>query len=302
MSKKHWLLKLNPKSFSRRLIPLFALVAVILWSAVAVSPGKTLDVYFLNVGQGDAVYGRLPTGEDFLIDGGPDNKVLSELSAVMPPWDKTIDLVIASHNHADHIKGLVGVLAQYDVKEIWLSGAVHTTQTYLDFLAKVKKEKEGGAVVWTAKAGDKKELGAAQITVLYPVKLQEGLRPDDQHDATIVAKLSYSKISYLLTGDLNEDHERNILAQNAQNVQVVQSEVLKVPHHGSATGLLEEFLDAVKPKYVVISVGKGNKFGHPAASAIKKLADRSIPHYRTDENGRVQVSTDGEHIFVKTQR
>lgn len=284
---------------TRPIIFIFALVGVILWSAVAVSPGKTLDVNFLNVGQGDAIYASLPTGEDFLIDGGPDNAVLSQLGEVMPFYDRQINLVIATHNHADHIKGLIEVLNRFEVKEIWISGAVNTTQTYLQFLEAVNKEKQQGASVKTVRSGDQIELGSATIKVLFPVENVDGDSFNDQHDATVVTRLTYGLVDFLFTGDLKENHEQEIL--NSQ-FSILNSEVLKIPHHGSASGLLDAFLDAVKPKYAVIQVGANNKFGHPTPSVLKKLEDRVIPYYRTDKNGRVEIATDGEHIFVKSQR
>lgn len=295
--KKSWLLKINPKTFRKWIIPILVVLAVVLWSAVAVSPGSTLDVHFVDVGQGDAIYGRLPSGEDFLIDGGPDNKVLSELGEVMPFWDREINLVVASHNHADHIRGLIDVLEKYQVKEIWLTGATHNTKTYEKFRQTIDNEKD--ALVKKVKAGDERELGMAKIRVLFPIESKDSLAPDDQHDATIVTRLSYGEVDYLFTGDLNEGHEQEILNSS---FGILNSEIFKVPHHGSATGLLEEFLDAVKPKYAVIQVGANNQFGHPAPSIIRKLDDRLIPYFRTDQNGRVEISTDGKNIFVKTKR
>lgn len=297
--RKHWLFTINPRFFVRRIIPALAAVAALVWFAVFGGSSNALDVYFLNVGQGDAIYGRTPTGEDFLIDGGPNNKVLSELGKVMSFWDREIDLVIATHNHSDHIGGLDDVLEKYEVKEIWISGSIHTTQTYFKFLEAAKKEKENGAALEVVKAGDQISLGDATFRVLFPLKSQEGSQPSDQHDATLVTKLSYGDIDYLLTGDINEGHEQEILNSS---FDILNSEILKVPHHGSATGLRDQFLDAVNPEIAVIQVGAKNRFGHPSDPILGKLEDRAITTYRTDQNGRIKISSDGKNIFVKTKK
>lgn len=295
--KKSWILSVNPKLFLRVIIPGLIALAIIIWSAVAAAPGTTLDIFFLDIGQGDAIYGRLPTGEDFLIDGGPNNKVLNELGQIMPFWDHHINLLIASHNHADHIGGLDDVLERFDVDEIWVSGAKHDSQTYQKFEQLTKAEP--GATIRIVKLGDSKNVGRGLFKILYPIDSQEGISPKDQHDATVVTKLSYGDIDFLFTGDLNETHEQEILNSSSS---ILNSEILKVPHHGSASGLLDNFLDAVQPRYAVIQVGAQNKFGHPTQSVLNKLSNRSIPTYRTDQNGRVEISTDSENVFVKNQK
>ncbi len=285
--------------FWRWYLAILVVAAVVVWASVAQEPDKLLHFYALNIGQGDSLYIKLPDGKDILIDGGPDDNVLEELGRVMPFYDHELDLVVATHNHSDHISGLVDVLKHYRVKEIWLTGAVHNTRTFSDWLEAVKDEQDEDAKVVKIQAGHHKDFDGVTFDTLFPLADYEGKRPQDQHDATIVAKMRYGDINFLLTGDLNEGHEAQILAAEKD---ILRAQILKVPHHGSATGLSNEFLEAVSPKVAIISVGAHNAFHHPAPSIIKKLADRAIKTLRTDRNGRVEVATDGITYSVKSEQ
>ena len=279
-------------------IVIVALAGVVIWTAAADVGDSLLHLYALNVGQGDAIYLRLPSGHDLLFDGGPGEGVLSQLGEVMPFNDREIDLVIATHNHADHIGGLDDVLDRYEVKEIWLTGAVHDTKTYSNWFKSVKQEEQQGAKVVEVSSGVTKQFGEITLSTLHPPDDFKGKTPKDQHDATIVTKVSFRDFDALLTGDLNEEHEQKILDFQSQ---ILDSEVMKVPHHGSASGLSEQFLDSVKPKLAIISVGKGNQFGHPAPSILRKLREHQVETYRTDEQGRIELVSDGERYSAKTE-
>lgn len=290
--------KLKRKIFSVYLL-IISLAAIIIWTAAAQAPDELLHVFALDVGQGDAIYLELPSGHDVLVDGGPGEQVLNELGEVMPFNDREIDLVIATHNHADHIGGLDDVLENYNVKEIWLTGAVHTTKSYDNWFKAVKQEEQEGAKVVEVTSGRAKEFGQVKLMTLHPLDDFKGKTPKDQHDATIVTKVSFGEFDALLTGDLNEGHEQKILDVSSE---ILDSEVLKVPHHGSATGLSEQFLNAVSPKLAIISVGKGNQFGHPAQSILTKLKQHQVETMRTDEHGRVEVTSDGKTFWHKKER
>ncbi len=292
--------KINPAFFTRYILGSLVLVVIVLFAAVAQAPSPSLLVAVLNVGQGDAIYIRTPTGQDALFDGGPNDDVTRELAGVMPFWDRQLDLVVASHNHKDHIAGLVDVIERFQVDEIWISGAIHTSQTFADFLSSVKAEQATGAKVQNPKVGQTKWLGDLSIRILFPLDDLIGQNPPDQHDATLVARLDYGRVCLLLTGDLNQSHEQQILKNRGQDVQDCQ--ILKLPHHGSKTALIDQFLVKVNPKLAIISVGQNNSFGHPAPSILSKLADRGIELYRTDQNGRVEIFSNSQTYWVKTER
>ncbi len=252
-----------------------------------------LTVDFLDIGQGDAILLTTPHRQHILIDGGPDSTILSRLGEKMPLRERTIDLMVATHNHSDHITGLNQVLPRYTVKAMWISGAIHTTNEYSKLLETIKTRSVPTEVVWKGKTAD---MDGVHLEVLFPLESMEGQRPEDQHDATIVVRATYGQKSFLFTGDLNEGHEQKILDSGA----TFQADVLKVPHHGSATGLLPAFLETIQPQYAVIQVGTKNPFGHPARKTLEKLQQAGVTTFRNDLNGTVTALTDGVVLQVKT--
>lgn len=262
------------------------IIAGAVWASVFSHQGPELKVDFLNVGQGDSEYLSLPNGQDILVDGGPRERVLTELGEVMPFWDRKISLVVVTHNHSDHISGIVEVLKRYEVDEIWLSGAVHTSDQYLEMLKLIRDKKIKMRLV---KAGDEKYFDQVKIRVVYPEESFKGVKPEDQHEADVVMRVSYGKSTLLLTGDLSEDQVSELSGAK----EILASDILKVPHHGSATGLTAELLEKIKPKVAVIEVGKNNSFGHPKKSILNLLKYHEVRVYRTDLDGRVEFVSDG---------
>jgi competence protein ComEC len=252
-------------------------------------------VAFFDIGQGDSIFLTTPHEQQILIDGGPDSKILSRLGKEMPFYDRTIDLVIVSHNHSDHIAGLNQVLERYKVNEIWISGAIHTTNEYIKLLELIRDKNIPTKLVWQ---GRETNIDGVQLNVVHPITSAEGIRPDDQHDATIVVRALYGENSFLFTGDINEGHEQAMIKSGVP----ISADVLKVPHHGSASGLALNFLNLVNPKYAVIQSGKDNKYGHPTASILQKLNDRGIIIYRNDLNGTIRATSDGKTMSWKTER
>lgn len=249
-----------------------------------------LKVYFLNIGQGDASYIKTPSGQDILIDGGPDNSVLNELGKVMAFGDHEINLVILTHPHADHVTGLLEVLDRYKVDEVWETGVEYPSATYDSWKAEIKNKNISDKKVT---AGDEKNFGEVKITILYPFTSLENRNIDNLNNASIVNRLDYKKFSVLFTGDAEKDIQQKLLDKN------IYVTVLKVAHHGSNNGLSEDLLKVVRPAIAVIEVGKDNKYGHPAASTINLLKQYAVRIFRTDENGTVEISSDGEGYWVK---
>ena len=249
----------------------------------------------LNIGQGDALLLDTPHGEHILIDAGPSGDVVGVLARYLTP-PQTIRLVIASHNHADHIGGFTAVFDEYPVQEAWISGAVHTTDVYLRWLKAIQGS---GAKTRTVVAGVEEVIDGVVFTVLYPLASVEGERLAQEHDGTVVVKASYGALSVLLTGDLEDEHEAALLAHDPV---MLGATILKVTHHGSKYATTEAFLDAVHPKVAVISVGADNKFGHPGQQTLDRLAKRVVPVFRTDQQGTIQFTSDGAHLWVQPER
>ncbi|MBM2820575.1 MAG: Internalization-related competence protein ComEC/Rec2 protein [Candidatus Berkelbacteria bacterium] len=249
-----------------------------------------LKVYFLDVGQGDSTYIKLPSGKDILIDGGPDNSVLNQLGKVMDFADREINLVILSHPHADHLNGLLEVLDRYKIDQVWETGVEYPSSTYDSFKEKIKNQNIPDKFV---KAGDTIYFGDIKISILYPLSGLEKKTIDNLNNASIVNRLDNNKFSILFSGDLEKDIQKQLLDKN------IFTDVLKVAHHGSENGLSEDFLNVVRPEIAVISVGYDNKYGHPASSVISLLKKYAVKIYRTDQNGTVEIDSNGKGYWVK---
>lgn len=275
------------------------LFAVAAWSSGQIPQASEVtphtQVAFLDVGQGDAILITTPNRRHILVDGGPDSTVLSQLGETMRFHERTLDLVVATHNDADHITGLIDVLERYRVEKLWINGAIHTTNTYLRFLEIVKAR---GVTTEVAARGKALSIDGVSIEVLYPLEPQEGVRPRSQNSISVVTKVTYGESSFLLTGDIAEAEEQEMIRAGVD----LTADVLKVPHHGSKSGLAVNFLRLVKPQHAVIQVGAENRFGHPAPSILDKLAQEGVTIFRTDRDGLIRMGTDGQEIQVQPAR
>jgi len=250
-----------------------------------------IKVYFLDVGQGDSEYIKNPDGEDILIDGGPDNSVLNDLDQVMNFGDREINLVILTHPHADHITGLIEVLNRYQVDEVWETGVEYPSSSYDEWKNKIREKNIPDKSV---SAGEIKNFGSTKIEILYPLSPLQNNKIDNVNNASIVSRLDYGNFSVLFTGDAEKEVQQQLVDKN------IYVDVLKVAHHGSENGLLEDFLTVTRPAVAVISVGAKNTYGHPAQSTINLLKKYAIRIFRTDQNGTIEIDSDGKDYEVKT--
>lgn len=271
---------------------ILSLAVYIIWFYALSQPDGKLHIAFLDIGQGDSIYIKTPNGEDALFDGGPNDSVIRELGHVMTAGDREISLVVATHPDADHIGGLIPVLERFNVREIWINGAIHTSDTYLRLLKAIDDEKKSGATVKVVTRGDRKTWGVASLLVLAPFESFEGKKPQEQNEGTVVARLLYNNFSVLLTGDLEFALEDRLIAAQS-DIFPLESIILKVGHHGSAGSTSEAFLKAVNPKIAVISVGAKNRYGHPAKRVLDLLEKYTVPTYRTDQKGRIEIVSNG---------
>jgi competence protein ComEC len=243
-----------------------------------------LHVYFLDVTLGDAVYIRTPGGEDIIIDGGDDPH---ELSLYLDQLgQQEIDLVIASHPHADHIRGLTRVVRERTVLEIWTNGESASTGVARDLDAAVAVSPGTKRV---SRAGDTMSLGGVNLTVLWPATLG-----GNTNDNSVVVRLDCGGSSFLFTGDAEANAERAMIAAGA-NLDI---DVLKVGHHGSRTSTSAAFISATRPLIGVYQARVGNRYGHPHQEVLDRLAAANVTVYGTGAaGGTVVVSTacDGEY-------
>jgi len=246
----------------------------------------TLTVHFIDVGQGDAILIDRG-GTHILVDGGPTSS--NVLAYLQGQGVDDIDLLVATHPHADHIGGLPDVLARYPVSEVWVNGDTATSQTYQNFAAAVAAE---GATVREVTRGYSTQIDGLDIAVLNPTSQLTG----DPNEDSVAFRLTCGEVAVLLTGDATSASEGSMLAAGL----VLDSEVLKVGHHGSSTSTGAVFLAAVTPKDAVISVGAGNTYGHPSQQTLDRLAAAGANVYRTDQDGTVVLTSDCSTYSITT--
>ncbi|MGQ9489165.1 MAG: ComEC/Rec2 family competence protein [Anaerolineae bacterium] len=277
-----------------RWVALLGLLAAVAWLAARGLPDGRLHVYFLDVGQGDAILIVAPDGRQVLVDGGPSpTALLNELGAVLPFWDRSLDLVVLTHPDGDHITGLIPLLDRYRVAQVLdvpQSDAAPEAVPWLERL-----QARGIARVYALR-GMRLLVGDLLISVLHPgPEPLTGTASDDNNNA-IVLRLDFGRFSVLLTGDAEREAEEALIAAGLP----LHADVLKVGHHGSNGSTSAAFVAAVQPRLAVISVGQGNPFGHPHPAVLERLAGIEIR--RTDQHGRIEVASDGVKMWVKTAR
>jgi len=271
------------------ILGVLVLANVFAWTVVSdLRQSKFLEVNFFDVGQGDAIFIETPEKHQILIDGGPDSTILEKLGVEMPFWDRTIDLIILTHPEEDHLSGLIGVLKRYKVENILWTGVLHTAPEYDEWNRAIETE---GAKIQIAKAGQKifwNKNPEDFIEILYPFENLSGQDFKDINDTSVVSHLVFGEKSFLFPGDIFEKAEGEILNRGME----VNSDVLKVAHHGSKTSSSPQFLAKVSPKIAVISLSKNNKYGHPHQETLEKLKNYGIRILRTDQSGDIKIISD----------
>jgi len=238
----------------------------------------------LDVGQGDALFIESPTGIQILVDGGPPRKILGQLTQVMSPFDRTIDAIIITNPDQDHIGGLADVLKNYKVGAVFEPGTWNDSKTYQNLENEIKNKNIPNIL---AKRGMRLDLGGGVvIDILFP---DRDVADWPTNDGSVVAKLSYGNLKIMLTGDATAKTENLILGNSSENLK---SEILKVGHHGSRYSTSPKFLETISPKEALISVGKDNKYGHPAPEVLGALARLEVKIFRTDLLGTIIIKCD----------
>lgn len=258
-----------------------------------------LHVVFCDAGQGDAIFIRTPKGADLLIDQGPNDSVLSCLSNHMPFWDRTIELAILTHPHADHFSGFFSILPRYTVLSFATENLSNKSEGFSRLRGEIDSKKIPLRYLY---AGDSVKIGETRLQILGPTTdfLQRtsprGEIGETAEFASLITLVRFGETTFLLTGDSQAAQLDEAIGE------VKEVGVLQVPHHGSKTGLDESIVDSLKPRLAVISVGKNNRYGHPSNEVIKILGDEDVKILRTDENGEVEIVSDGKGWTVKTKR
>ncbi|MBI4257127.1 MBL fold metallo-hydrolase [Candidatus Uhrbacteria bacterium] len=278
-------LPLNTQTIS--LVAAIFLLSSVLWAQAAafIFPWqeKPLRVWMLDVGQGDAFFIEFPTGEQMLIDGGPDDSVLAKLGSLLLPWDRNLDAIVLTHPDADHVTGLVGVLDRYKIDTVYETG-IRAHTPYDEAFVEHESILSGRTQLI---AGDVIELGEVTLTVVWPDDSQAGTYPEKRNNFSINLLLTYGETTLLLTGDSES------IVESSVGSRVGDIDVLKVGHHGSLTSTSWEFLQATRPEIALISMGRENSYGHPHPTIIQRLEDIGAAIFRTDFHQDVLLTSYG---------
>lgn len=244
-----------------------------------------LEVHFFDVGQGDAIFIETPAGTQVLIDGGRDARVIEKLGRVMPFYDRSLDLVVATHMDSDHIGGLLEVLRQFDVGGVLVSTTESNTELSEAFWSIIE---EKDIAVMQVERGDNFVLDDG-VNMLVLAPWPELLRGVKDNDMSVVIKLMYKNDSFLFTGDLEKRGEYALVQSGID----VAADVLKIGHHGSNTSSVPLFLARVAPRLAIIQVGK-NSYGHPNPAVLKRL--RGVNVLRNDIRGDIVLYSYGNEF------
>ncbi|WP_049765278.1 ComEC/Rec2 family competence protein [Alkaliphilus metalliredigens] len=266
---------------------LLFLYMLITW--VIPKPNDLLTIHVIDVGQGDSILITTPSQQSILIDGGDPTQGQRVVSYLKRKKVKKIDVLIATHPHADHIGGLSAVMDSFEINKLYLPPVTHTSQTYENFLLKAQQH----------------QLPIQPVKDAFSITLEDSITlhfigplkdyGDNLNLWSIVMKLDYGKMSFLFTGDIEKEAESDLIREYKKSF--LASQFLKAPHHGSNTSSTSGFLDIVNPDIVAISAGRNNLYGHPHTEVLQRLQERAISYYRTDQQGTIVIQSDGQQIW-----
>lgn len=274
----------------KKIITLLLLAALLLCGCGApaateapTEPLGELKVHFIDVGHGDSMVVEC-NGEFMLIDAGESYAGPTVISYLQNLGVEKLDIVVSTHPHTDHMTGFTTVLQEFALGKVYRSYRTSDEPFYINFMSILKEQNVTPAVL---RAGTSFTLGKATVTVVGPVQQYSNVNND-----SLVLMIEFGSTRFLLTGDMEQMAENDLLASGTD----LKADVLKVGHHGSNTSTSAAFLDAVQPKYGVISVGSKNAHNLPDAGPISRMEERNIAIYRTDTMGTVVATSDGAAI------
>lgn len=271
------------------ILVLALICAVIWWALASASTSGELTVTFLDVGQGDAILIESPSGTQILIDGGKNRAVIRELSREMPLFDRSIDVVLATHPDADHIGGLVDVLERYRVPLVFRSSV--EDEDGPDAAAFDRAVADEGASDIVLERGQIIDLGGGvRLEILFPDRAVSEI---ETNTGSVMARLVYGETAFMLTGDAPSSIEEYLVQIDGESLK---SDVLKAGHHGSRTSSSLVFVGFVSPEYAVISRGCDNTYGHPHEDVLATFARLGIAALDTCTEGSITFVSDGVHV------
>ncbi len=277
----------------RSILYLSFLILCLIFGRYVKEPQKTsldtqgkLAISYIDVGQGDSAFVEFPNGKTALIDAGESGQEETVIAYLLGRDCKKIDYVICTHPHSDHIGGMAAVIERFDIGEVYMPRISHNTRAFEKLLLAVQ---EKGLSIRVAKAGVVLE-AAPDAVMTFAAPCSE--RYEEMNDYSAVVRLTYKDNAFLFTGDAERLSEEEMLKSGT----TLAADVLKVGHHGSSTSSHKRFLEAVAPRFAVISCGTGNDYGHPHNAVVNRLEKMGVQIFRTDMSGTVVAVSDGSAI------
>ena len=261
-------------------------------SAFHVGEGSTFSIHFFDVGEGDSALIECD-GHYMLIDGGTSTNSSFLYSYLKQHHIAYLDYIVCTHAHADHVGGLAGALNYAKVGIAFSPVKEYNSKSFDSFVRYLEAQ---GKSITIPSPRDSFYLGSAEVTILGPIDMS--LAQGNVNNSSIILRIVYGNTSFLFTGDAEEEEELSIVSSRIR----IKSTLIKVGHHGSNSSSTVEFINAVRPKVAIISVGKGNDYGHPHEAALKRIQTYASEIYRTDLQGEIICTSDGSNLSIKTER
>jgi competence protein ComEC len=310
----------QPSSVTLTFLGLFLILtvaAILLWVQVFSGPDGKLHLYFFDVGQGDSALIVTPGGRQVLVDGGPEaESATRSLAGPLPLGDRSLDMVVLTHLDADHSQGLLKVLDRYQVAVVVVGAEAPGKSLGLESRPGSIHDSHSTLYPQWVTVLERRQLRVIPMSAGYRIMLEPGvvlevLNPppipfrgseSDDNNNGVVLRLVYGDVRFLLAADIEALAEEHLV----RHIPDLESEVLKVAHHGSKTSTTAGFLQRVSPSYAVISAGAENRYGHPHAQVMARLSEQSAAGgrriYQTAQQGSIEFISDGQRFWVKTQR
>ncbi|MBD3362424.1 MBL fold metallo-hydrolase [Candidatus Dojkabacteria bacterium] len=274
-----------------RLLSILLLTVILCAVYLSHTKNDKLSVYILDIGQGDSILIKSPDNKYLLVDGGPNDNILSSLGSALPFWVRKINYVILTHPDLDHVGGLPAVLERYEVENIIYTPIKANSSQYVQFRDLIQKKDIKFEI---ADSTDDFKLGCCVfIDILWPeIEVANNEEIKDPNDISVSFRLRYENFDAFFGGDLSYEKEQELCRKNPMDL-----DLLKIGHHGSSTSTSSRFLECARPELAVISVGEGNKYNHPDSEVIERLNDMNINYKTTAEWGTIHLQTDGESLW-----
>lgn len=260
--------------------------------------GQSLEVFVLDVGQGDSIFLRSPNGKTMLIDASEKSEIYKRIDSFLQEQNVTkLDVVIATHPHADHIGNMQKIVENYEIGTYYMTDAMNTTKMFERLLAALD---ERDVNVQQCVGGENSFIEWDELVEIRVLSPLQGFRYSDLNDSSIICRVKYGDTAMIFTGDAEIPAEKIMLG--ALPGSYFKANVLKLGHHGSSTSTGEALLAAVDPDIAVASVGEDNDYNHPNEETLDALKNAGIPLYRTDLSGIVHFIFDGKKVTVETEK